>query len=44
MEGGNVEAIEGTTVTVHAKTNMPASLATLDIANADSRPHGSRVR
>ncbi len=33
VEGGNVEAIEGTKVTVYAKTNMPASLATLDIAN-----------
>ncbi len=38
VEGGNVEAIEGTTVTVHAKTNMPASLATLDIANAETAP------
>ena len=34
VEGGNVEAIEGTMVTVHAKTNMPATAATLDIANA----------
>ena len=24
VEGGNVEAIEGTKVTVHARTNMPA--------------------
>ena len=30
VEGGNVEAIEQTEVTVHAKTNMPASTATLD--------------
>ena len=38
IEGGTVEAIEGTKVTVHARTNMPASLATIDIANDDSRP------
>ena len=38
VEGGNVEAIEGTRVTVHAKTNMPAKLATLDIANDKAAP------
>ena len=25
QEGGQIEAIEGTTVHIHAKTNMPAS-------------------
>ena len=33
VEGGTVEAIEGTAVTVHARTNMPAELATLNIIN-----------
>ncbi len=38
VEGGNIEAIEGTTVTVHAKTNMPARSATIDIANDTPKP------
>ena len=38
IEGGTVEAIEGTDVTVHARTNMPASLATLDISNETPAP------
>ena len=38
IEGGTVEAIEGTEVTVHARTNMPASLATLDISNDTPAP------
>jgi len=38
MEGGAVEAIEGTTVTVHATTNMEASLAHIDIANHEPAP------
>ncbi len=36
VEGGHVEAIEGTEVTVHAKTNMPASMATLNIVNDEA--------
>ncbi|MFI5456128.1 MAG: hypothetical protein ACHRXM_11825, partial [Isosphaerales bacterium] len=35
IEGGTVEAIEGTTVTVHARTNMPAALATLNFSSGD---------
>jgi len=33
-----VEAIEGTSVTVHAKTNMPASMATLNVVNETPAP------
>ncbi len=44
IEGGTVEAIEGTEVTVHATTNMPASLATLDISNDTACADGNRVR
>ena len=32
VEGGMIEAIEGTTVTIHARTNMPAAMATLNLA------------
>ncbi len=30
VEGGMIEAIEGTKVTIHAKTNMPAAMANLE--------------
>jgi hypothetical protein len=32
IEGGSIEAIEGTKVTIHARTNMPARTATLDLS------------
>ncbi len=32
VEGGSVQAIEGTKVTVHAKTNMPAVAATINMS------------
>ena len=32
IEGGHVEALVGTDVTVHATTNMPVSTATLNIS------------
>ncbi len=32
VEGGMIEAIEGTKVTIHAKTNMPAMAANLNLA------------
>jgi hypothetical protein len=35
IEGGNVEAIEGTRVTVHATTNMPAQMASMNITSSD---------
>jgi hypothetical protein len=38
IDGGNVEALEGTRVTVHAKTNMPAKIATLNIASDTQAP------
>ncbi len=37
IEGGTVEAIVGTTVTVHATTNMPAQIANLNL-NTSSEP------
>ena len=38
VEGGNVEAIEGTTVKVHARTNMPAGIANLDRSDGNIAP------
>ena len=38
IEGGEVEAIEGTEVTVHAQTNMPASSATINFASPEITP------
>src|SRR5262249_18840867 len=38
VEGGNIEAIEGTKVTVHAQTNMPARAATINVANETPAP------
>ncbi len=38
IEGGEVEAIEGTKVTVHARTNMPAKRATINFATPDVQP------
>src|SRR5262249_20551216 len=32
IEGGTVQALEGTKVTVHAKTNMPAVTATMNLS------------
>ena len=37
IEGGVIEAIEGTNVTIHAKTNMPAAMATINLAGADAK-------
>ena len=34
IEGGNVEAIEGTLVTVHARTNQPAQSGRLELSKA----------
>ncbi len=34
IEGGTVQALEGTKVTVHAKTNMPAVTATINLSGA----------
>ena len=36
IEGGAIDAIEGTSVTVHAKTNQPASSAMLDLGKGKS--------
>ena len=38
IEGGNVEAIEGTVVTVHARTNEPARSASLVFTKAKPEP------
>ena len=38
VEGGTVEAIVGTTVTVHARTNMPAQIATVNLNMASEAP------
>ncbi len=38
VEGGTVEAIVGTIVTVHATTNMPAQLATINLSMASEAP------
>ena len=38
LEGGEVEAIVGTEVTVHAKTNVPAAFATINFASQDVKP------
>ncbi len=38
IEGGNVEAIEGTVVTVHAQTNEPARSASLVFTKAKPEP------
>ena len=40
VEGGNVEAIEGTIVTVHARTNEPARLAQSEPHHRRPREHG----
>ena len=34
IEGGTVQALEGTMVTVHAQTNMPAVVATLNVSSS----------
>src|SRR5262249_42471423 len=36
IEGGTVEAIEGTEVTIHARTNMPAGGATLNFSDGNT--------
>ena len=38
VEGGNVEAIVGSIITVHAKTNEPARLATLNLTTGAPAP------
>ncbi len=38
IEGGEVNAIEGTEVTVHAQANMPASHATINFGSQDLSP------
>ena len=38
IEGGSVEAIEGTKVTVHATTNEPAERGTLNLTTGDLAP------
>src|SRR5699024_7142168 len=38
IEGGNVEAIEGTRVAVHATTNEPAQAGTLDLTADNAAP------
>ena len=37
IDGGSVEAIEGTMVTVHAKTNEPAQTGTLDFTDPEAQ-------
>src|SRR5512135_451244 len=38
VEGGSIEAIEGTKVTVHARTNEPARSAFLEFSKAQDKP------